>query len=125
MTAFISQYIRIINQEARNLLDNKFEALNPIQVNVLQSILKHTEELSLEAIAIEETQRRDHVRHELLNLMTPISGYIDMLSDGWMGDFSEQQSDSIKLISLAVQRLTEHIRTFATKDNEHQSLVGA
>lgn len=109
MPAFINRYVHVITEEAHALIENKYEKLNPLQKEVVQSILEHTKELSMLMLI---GQAKDELRHELLNVLTPISGYVDMLSDGWMGKLSEEQIDRVKLINVAVRRLTEYVRSF-------------
>jgi len=118
MPTFVNRYIYIINHEANTLLENKFETLTPLQNSVILSILKHTDELSSSASLLDESHHTNRIRHELLNLITPISGYIAMLSDGWMGDLNEHQLDHVHLIVLAVQRLTEYIRNYTVENTE-------
>lgn len=118
MPTFINRYIHVINQEATVLLDNKFERLTPLQIEVIHSLLQHTQELSLALTTLVKTQKSVKIRHELLNLMTPISGYVEMLSDGWMGQLSEQQLDHIKLMVVAAHRLTEYVRKYPVESQE-------
>ena len=118
MPTFINRYIHIVTQESRSLINDKFEKLNPIQAQTIQSIINHSEDLCLFISKLEEKDTGSTNRHDLLNMITPISGYIDMLSDGWMGDLNEQQHDRIQLISLAVYRLIDYVQSYPTEKRQ-------
>lgn len=118
MTNLISRYIHIITQETNVLLKDEINQLNPIQCNTIHSIHEYINQLCVASIMLSEASYNEAVRHQLLDLLTPISGYVEMLADGWMGELNLEQRDRINLIFAAVHRLTHYIRSQIVEKKE-------
>lgn len=122
MSSLVSRYIHVITQETKALMTDNVDKLSSKQCDVIHSIHQYTDQLSLATERIAETGYNDVVRYKLLDLLTPISGYVEMIVDGWMGDLNARQNDRINLIAAAVQRLTNYVRSYPIEFKESRFL---
>jgi signal transduction histidine kinase len=114
MQQVLDRYICIILSHSAMLLEPSDTPLSELQRNSISLIQKYTNELynalnTSEALSEQEMLR--FMRHELLNLLTPIVGYVEMLQDGWIGKLNPDQSSHIEIISYAVQDVLEIIES--------------
>lgn len=112
MQPIIDNYNQLILTHVNVLLDANDTSLNEMQLNSLGLIKKYTQDLTLaiqtnEALPATEIAR--FMRHDLLNLLTPVVGYAEMLSDGWIGKLDAEQSEHMKIILYAVHDLLKLI----------------
>ena len=96
---------------SRRILDNPKEsrdsdgADNPGSASVgsvLKEKLEELDELKNEFLSI--------TSHELLTPLTPISGYIDTLREGGLGELTEDQREALDLIHKEIEKLRAHIK---------------
>jgi hypothetical protein len=117
MKHLISPYIHVITQETNALMEDKVDELSPMQCKIIHSIHQYTDQLLIAAETVNETSYDDVERHKLLDLLTPIVGYVEMLADGWMGNFNaSQQHERVNLIIAAVRRLADSVRSHPIND---------
>jgi signal transduction histidine kinase len=113
MQPIIANYNKLILSHAALLLESD-TALNPMQLNAVRLIDKYAQELSQslqDNAALNENDMRRFMRHDMLNLITPILGYGEMLSDAWMGKLNPDQSAHIEIILNAVYDIQELIES--------------
>jgi signal transduction histidine kinase len=114
MQQVLERYIGIILSHSALLLEPSDNPLSDIQRNSIGLIQKYTNELNSaisRSEALSEEEMRRFMRHELLNLLTPIVGYVEMLQDGWIGKLNLDQSSHIEIIAYAVQDVLEIIES--------------
>lgn len=114
MQALIENNIAIILAHTALLLEPSDNSLTEIQKNSVSLINHYTQELQ-QAVKqnenLSESEIRRFMRHELLNVLTPIVGYVEMLADGWIGKLSPDQEAHIEIISSAVQDVLQIIES--------------
>lgn len=112
MQRLIGNHNQLILKHVNVLLDTDGTKLNELQLSSLTLIKQYTQEL---AAAIEEKDSVPNneiarfIRHDLLNLLTPVVGYAEMLSDGWVGALSDEQSEHMQIILHTVHDLLKLI----------------
>lgn len=117
MSSLVSRYIHVITQETKALMADD-DKLSPKQWLIIRSIHQNTDQLLIATEKVGETGYNEVIRYKLLDLLTPISGYVEMIVDGWIGDLNSRQVDRINLISAAVQRLTNYVRSYPIEFRE-------
>jgi hypothetical protein len=106
MQHLLENYIAIILAQSTLLLEPGSKPLTELQKNSIVLIDRYSQELNRavkNSENLSELEMQRFVRHELLNILTPIVGYIEMLADGWIGRLSPDQSAHVEIISYAVQ----------------------
>ena len=105
MQHLLESYFAMILAHSALLLEASDSPLTEIQKSSITLISKYTEELKQSVKKTEilsETEMHRFLRHELLNVLTPIVGYIEMLADGWIGKLTPDQAAHIEIIYYAV-----------------------
>ena len=103
LNTLISSVSKLV--ERRNIgtqADEEGADKEPSMDNLLKSKLKELDELKNEFITI--------TSHELLTPLTPISGYIDTLRDGGLGELTNDQREALDTVHREIEKLRSHIR---------------
>jgi signal transduction histidine kinase len=103
MQSIIEDYNKLILTHVAMLLEAK-PSLNAMQLNSIVLIDKYTQELSKslqQSAQLSESDKRRFIRHDIFNLITPILGYAEMLSDAWLGNLDPDQSAHAEIILYA------------------------
>lgn len=92
------------------------------QQDVVNRINRYCTQLTITAqfVATDEDQQIAQ-RHELINILTPIMGYVEMLADGWIGKLNPDQEQHIDLIQHAVDHMRQSILAFRYQHNLSES----
>ncbi|MEM9953975.1 MAG: histidine kinase dimerization/phospho-acceptor domain-containing protein [Chloroflexota bacterium] len=110
--ADIVQYTDIIRIQTRSLVDSDKTYLTTTQREAIERIHQYTEQLAFTANRVAHTSdEHKAIRHELINILTPIIGYIEMLADGWMGRLNPDQMAHVDIVQHASQALRGIILT--------------
>ena len=120
MLDMISRYADIIYMQTHILLDPNQVPLNVQQRKAIRSINTHTQDLIEFLKTHEETHphlTEETMRHEIINILTPIVGYIDMLADEWIGKLTAIQFNHVELIYQCVQSLKQYVLSHRFKVN--------
>lgn len=110
MKKLINQYTDIIHIQSRLLMDSDTSYLSLAQRQAIELINRYSTQLA--GVARKPSVHSDDfesTRHELINLLTPIVGYIEMLSDGWIGALSVDQTERLNIIHETVYALQDVI----------------
>ncbi|GAB5494616.1 MAG: hypothetical protein Phog2KO_48310 [Phototrophicaceae bacterium] len=119
MAETIAKYADIIYMQTHILIDPSLH-LNAEQSRVVRCINTHTQQLLNFLRTYEHIQpnlTEENIRHELINILTPIVGYIDMLADEWIGSLTTQQFNHVELIYQCVQALKQYVLSQRFKVN--------
>ena len=103
LNTLISSVSKLV--ERRNIgtqAENEGSDKEPSMDNLLKSKLKELDELKNEFITI--------TSHELLTPLTPITGYIDTLRDGGLGELTNDQREALDTVHREIEKLRSHIR---------------
>src|SRR5688500_13691611 len=101
MQPIIENYNQLILTHVAMLLEPTDVSLNATQLNSVALIHKYTQELSRslqESSTLSESDMRRYIRHDVFNLITPILGYAEMLSDAWLGKLNPDQQAHAEII---------------------------
>lgn len=113
MSRTLQQYTDIIHIQSRLLMDSNKTYLSMAQRQAIELINRYSAQLVTSAKqAAPEDKHYDSVRHELINILTPIVGYIEMLSDGWIGKLNPDQVAHIDIIRQSVFELRRVILAY-------------
>lgn len=110
MPELINKYTDIIHLQSQMLMDSNQTYLGLAQRQAIELINRYSMQLaSVAKQNMQEQSQYDSVRHELINILTPIVGYIEMLSDGWIGVMYPEQKTHIDIIHRSVNNLRDVI----------------
>lgn len=110
MPAPIKRYTDVIHIQSKFLMDSKEIFLTLAQRQAIELINRYS--LQLATIAeqgVTANASIDDIRHELINYLTPIMGYSEMLFDGWIGELNPDQRSHIEIICQAIRDLRDVI----------------
>ncbi len=106
MLELINKYTDIIHLQSRLLMDSDKSYLSLSQRQAIELINRYSTHLAIFARQSHTNQQQlDKIRHELINILTPIVGYVEMLADGWIGTLNPDQSDHVDIIQQSVNML--------------------
>lgn len=111
MLEFISRYTDIICVQSQLLTDGDVY-LSATQHQAVKKVVLYTNELL--AFLKDHHQTHPHlteetIRHEIINFLTPIVGYIDMLADEWIGCLAPNQQSHVEIIYESVHGLRKYV----------------
>ena len=110
MLELINKYTDIIHLQSRLLMDSDKSYLSLSQHQAIEFINRYSTHLAGVARQAYNNQHKfEVVRHELINILTPIVGYIEMLSDGWIGIMNPDQCDHVEIVRQSVNALRDVI----------------
>lgn len=122
MPNVINQYTDIIHIQSEMLMSSNQTHLGLAQRQAIELINRYS--MQLATIAKQVTLNKseyDSLRHELINLLTPIVGYVEMLSDGWIGALDFDQQAHIEIIHHSVNDLRDAILKHHFQDSLSES----
>jgi|GEM_PF-6938543 len=109
----IQQYTDIIHIQSRLLMDSNKTYLSMSQRQAIELINRYSSQLAAAAKqASPDDKCYETVRHELINILTPIVGYIEMWMDGWIGKLNPDQSAHVEIIHQSVYELRRVILAY-------------
>ncbi|MCK4491275.1 MAG: HAMP domain-containing protein, partial [Candidatus Altiarchaeales archaeon] len=105
----VSERTEELDKRVKELKDARTAALN-----LLEDTDRTTKKLEQSYLKLEESDKlKDEfmniAAHELKTPLVPIIGYISMLKDGSLGELTEEEENSLKIISRNVDRLKKLI----------------
>lgn len=112
MSDLIKHYTDIIYMQSRLLTDCSQVYMNLGQRKAIENVNAYTQELIKFLNNHEQTHphlTEESMRHELINLLTPIVGYVDMLADEWIGSLNPEQFQHVDLIYQNVHSLQQYV----------------
>ncbi len=98
------------------LVETDIWTLSPTQRQAVATIVRYAGELdtiSSDMSALTPERMRKIIRHEFLNLLTPLLGYAEMLREGWIGTLDQHQQTLVENISRGAQELRDRVREWA------------
>lgn len=114
MSDIVGKYADIIYTQAHTLTETNLVCLNPQQCRAVKNIKKNTKSLMIFLATYEQTHpnlSKEALRHEIIDKLTPIIGYSDMLADEWSENPKDNQVYHFKLINQCVTALRKHLLT--------------
>ncbi len=103
----------IIHKQSQLLLESNQNHLPVSQQNAIERISRYASQLAITAQQIGITHDQEIIlRHEMINILTPIVGYTEMLADGWVGHLNPDQMQHIELIQHAVGMMRQSILSY-------------
>lgn len=122
MPSIINKYTDIIHIQSEMLMSSNQAHLGLAQRQAIELINRYSMQLATIAkqVTVNENEY-DNLRHELINLLTPIVGYVEMLSDGWIGVLDSDQQAHIEIIHHSVNDLRDTILKHHFQDSLSES----
>jgi signal transduction histidine kinase len=95
------------------LVETDIWTLSPNQRQAVATIVRYAGELdnmvsTMSALTPERMGKM--IRHEFLNLLTPLLGYAEMLREGWIGALDQHQQTLVENISASAHELRDSVR---------------
>ncbi|MEL6308897.1 MAG: hypothetical protein AAFV98_20150 [Chloroflexota bacterium] len=112
MSKTIYRYTRTIIETSHDLMQPDLEHVSPSQRQVIDLIDRYTLQLIQaynQGNLIPVAQHQHYFRHVLIDILTPIVGYTEMLADGWLGQLHTEHEDAIGRLLYQVRGLMNYI----------------
>lgn len=112
MSKTIYRYTRAIIETSHDLMQADSEHISPSQRQVIDLIDRYTLQLIQaynQGNLIPVAQRQSYFRHVLIDILTPIVGYTEMLADGWLGQLHAEHADAVRRLLYQVRGLMDYI----------------
>lgn len=115
MSETINKYTDIIRVQSQLLTDSKLTHMSLAQRQAIELINRYAVQIVNMTNAYESGTSNmdcDRLRHELINTLTPIVGYSEMLVDEWIGTLATNQQKHVEIIHQNVQSLRTYIQSY-------------
>ncbi|MGJ3240054.1 MAG: histidine kinase dimerization/phospho-acceptor domain-containing protein [Anaerolineae bacterium] len=116
MSYKIAKYTDIIYLQSQLLTTSNKSYMTLAQRQAIELICRYSAQLAQTAKKLtDDPEQQALVRHDMINILTPIVGYVEMLSDGWIGSLNPDQASHVEIIQQSVDALRECILTYRTQ----------